>query len=216
MRRTSIMGMVMAAGMLAGPARADVLVLKSGSGERPMTCVIQEETESAYRVRVKFGASSIPKDRVIRVVRHSPETNASLLTKWAAPKTKNKDAETTPGLVDGPIPPVEQTLTAHLNPQALLDKYGLDGMQDGFEYQAFCPPGGKYCSLLVRGVAEFQRDVLKLRKGDRLLGIDGQRFPQGPAAEMLLQRVVTAGLGGGTQTLHLTRDDVRWDIIYGP
>ncbi len=200
----------------AGAASADVLVLRAGEGERPLTCVILEETETAYVVRVKFGKSTIPKTRVVRAERHPADANAALIVAWDAATGKAKTVTPKPGLVEGPIPPATETEKRTIHVRALLDEYGLDAMQAGFEVQAFCPPNGPYCELLVRGVAAFQDQVLGLQKDDRLLGIDGERFPNGPAADPYFQRTMSTVLTGGTQVLHLIRGTVRVDITYGP
>lgn len=79
-------------GGAAAPAGADMLVVRMGSSETPLTedtprrevrCVILEETVDAYRVRVSQGVLTYPKARVIRVERQDDDANTALAAAFA-------------------------------------------------------------------------------------------------------------------------------------
>ncbi len=95
---TALLALTLAA---ATPARADVLVVRLGTGSGPadaetprreVRCVILDETDTQYRVRTKLGTATYPKTRVIHVTRDDEATNAALLAEFQEQTAGRKEA----------------------------------------------------------------------------------------------------------------------------
>lgn len=197
------------------PAGADVLLLTVGSGTREMQCVILEETETAFRVRIKLGGSTIPKARLAGVLRATEAENAALLAEWEAAKAARGGHEAPPEpVVDGPIPPPDRTESRELNVAALVERYGFDGLQDGFDYDPLCPESVDWCEARIRKLGALHHRELGLAVGDRVLGMNHKRFPRGAALDTMLQGALTRAVNGQRTWVHLVRDGRRLDIEY--
>ncbi len=75
------------------PARADVIVMKTGAQLR---CVILEETETGYRAQVRLGKTTVSKARVERIERQTAEENEALLTRWKGGAASSRGSTATP------------------------------------------------------------------------------------------------------------------------
>ena len=208
--------MVVCAFACAAPVRADVLILTMGSGTREMRCVILEESPTAYTVRIKIGKSTIPKARVAGMQRQSAEQNAALIAGWDAAKQRNPRGSLPPPAVEGPIPPPEDTDVRVVDVPALIEQYSLAQLQGGVEFDARCPKDSPWCEGYVVAVNKLFRTEIGLRRGDRVLGVNGQRIPNGAGIDGYLAQVMQRAMNGSHTSLHLIRGGTRLDLRLNP